>query len=242
MGKEIFWDKEKEQYLIDNYGKLSNNIIANNIGTTPRKVVCKAYHLRNKGEPVKSYPIVKWKDPKIKDAFWEAYGSVPTHKLVEQFKTTIGAIYRTASRWEAVFRGNSGRYTITELAKLLRVDEKTLARWTKIGLKISTYAKDGLTNPRKPIISNSQPRLFCGLIDLNDLKKFLKTKPEAYDLSRLGEETMFILELHRIKEIWKQKKVFCKRCQLNFWTEIHNDYPRCPECKRIASKWAKSYG
>lgn len=241
MGKEIFWDKEKQQYIIDNYGKLSNKIIADNIGATPRKVICKAYHLRNKGESVKGYPIVKWKDPKIREAFLEVYGLIPTHELAAQFKTTIGAVYRTASRLGAIFRGSDGRYTTTELAKLLGIDEKTLTRWTKMGLKVSTYAKDGLTRPRKPIISNRQPSLFCGLIDLDDLKKFFRKKPEAYDLSRLPDETRFILELHRIKEIWKQKKVFCRKCQLHFWTEIHNDQPRCPKCGRVASKWAQDY-
>lgn len=238
MGKEIFWNKEKKQYVIDNYVKLPNKLIAANIGTTAQRVICKAYHLRNKGEPVESYPIVKWKNPKIKEVLWEVYGSIPTHKLAEQFKTTIGAVQRKASKLGVIFRGSDGRYTTTELAKLLKIDEETLARWTKIGLKISAYAKDGLTKPKSP---NTQPRPYCGLIDLDDLKKFFKQRPEAYDLSRLTDETKFILELHRIKEEWKQKKVFCKICQLDFWTEIHDDQPRCPKCKRLVSKWAKSY-
>lgn len=239
MKKEIFWNEEKKQYVIDNYVKLSNELIAANIGTTAKKVICKAYHLRNKGAPVRSYPIVKWKNPEIKEALWGSYGSIPTHKLATRYKTTIGAIHRTASRLGIVFSGSTGGYTTTELAKLLKIDEQTLIRWTKMGLKISAYVKDGLTKPRKAMISNTQPRPYCGLIDPDDLKIFFKKRPEAYNLKRLTDETKFIIGLDRIKDEWKQKKVFCKKCQLDFWTEIHNDQLRCPECKRIVSKWAQ---
>ena len=241
MGKIIFWDKRKERYLVDNYGQLSNKFIAVYIGTTPRKVVRKACYLRNKGEPVKCYPMVKWKDPKIKEMFLENYGSLPTHELATRFQTTIGAVYRTASRLGAIFRGSEGRYTTTELAKLLGINEKTLTRWTKIGLRISAHAKDGLTRPRKPMASLRPPRYFCGLISLDDLKKFLIQKPEAYDLRRLTDETKFILELDQIKVTWKWKKVFCKVCRLHFWARIHNNHPRCSKCGRIVSKWAEDY-
>jgi hypothetical protein len=241
MGRNNFWNHERVQYFNDNYGKLSNRAIAEDIGTITATVTNRAYYLRSKGKLIKKNPTVNWKDPKIKEVLFEKYGSMPTSKLAKLFKTTVGAIHRAASRFRVIFKGSEGRYTITELAKLLKIDEKALRKWIKIGLKISTYAKNGRTNPRNSFNHKNRPGNFCGLINLSNLKKFLKSRPEAYDLNKLDEETRFVLELHRIKNSHKEKEAHCKRCKTIFWTEIHNDNPLCPKCKSFVSKWAKNY-
>ncbi len=239
--KEVFWDEKNQQYIVDNYGKLPTKVIAENIGTTPQKVICKAHHLRSKGKPVGSFQIIKWKNLKTREKLSEIYGSIPTHKVAARFKTTIFAIHSAARRLGIIFRGSSGRYTTTELAKILGIDEKTVKRWIGAGLRIRIYVKDGITKPRKPQISGNKPRLYCGLIGLDDLKSFFEKRPEAYNLNKLSNETKFILELHRIKEIWKQKEVYCKKCDRRFRVNLYDNHPRCPKCGKIAGKWAINY-
>lgn len=236
------WDPEEEKYIIENYGrKLSVKEIARHLNTAVHKVWCKAAHLRKKGYPVFRYSFINWRDPEMKELLFEIYGGIPTHQLAESLGTTVAAIHAATGRLRTCFKGSEGRYTFGELAGLLKIDGKAVKKWTGLGLKISSYAKDSITKPRKSSNAKGEPRYYYALIDLSDLKKFLKRRPEAYDLSKLDEKTKHFLELSRLKITWKEKEVCCKKCDDYFWTNLYNNHPRCPKCRRIASKWAINY-
>jgi len=77
-------------------------------------------------------------------------------------------------------------------------------------------------------------------VDLDDLKKFLKSKPEAVRIDNLKEEVRQMLELN-FQIPYQEKEVKCKVCLWSFWTDLYNDYPTCPKCGRKVSKWAITY-
>ncbi len=241
--KKIKWEKDAEDYVIKNYGSLSNKEIAEHLKTTVNKVRCKAAHLRWKGQPVFKYPFINWQDPEMKTQLFTEYGGKPTHQVAEKFGRAASTIYRATRNLGLSFRGNVGRYTFGELVELLKIDYKTIKKWPGCGLKITAYAKDSLTYSlsRKGARKIEEPKYFWALIDLDDLKRFLKSRPEACDLTKLDEETKHQLELNNLKIVWKEKKVSCKKCNYYFWTTLHNNKLRCPKCGRMVSKWAIDY-
>ncbi|MFH0819576.1 MAG: hypothetical protein V1892_00925 [bacterium] len=240
---QLFWNKEKEEFIIKNYGQLSPKEIAFQLKTTSNKVRCRAAYLRRKGKPVFKYPGINWRDEEMKEKLLADYGSKPTHQVAENFKTSVGAIYQAIRRLNSGFRGNDINYTFEELGELLKKDSNTIRRWKKYGLKISGYAKDSLTYSlsRKSIERKEVPQFSWALISLVDFKKFVKSRPEALNLITLGKETKHLLELTRLKIKWQEKKISCEPCNIYFWAALYNNYPRCPKCGRIVSKWAIAY-
>ncbi len=82
---------------------------------------------------------------------------------------------------------------------------------------------------------------FHALINLDDLKAFLRKRPEALNLEKIGQLEKHLLELNNIKVSFSQKLVLCKKCQKKFRADIYENFPRCPSCRCIASKWALAY-
>lgn len=241
--KKTKWGKDAKEYIIKNYGSLSTKEIAEHLKTTANKVRCKAAHLRGKGQSVFKYPFINWRDPEIKTQLFTEYGGKPTHQIAEKFDRTTSAIYRAARDLGISFKGNEGRYTFVELAKELKIQYKAIKKWPGYGLKISGYAKDSFTyslRSRKKTRKIEKPKYFCALIDLDDLKRFLKLRPEACDLAKLDQETKHLLELNNLNSVWEEKKVNCK-CNFNFWTALYNQNPKCPKCGKLVSKWAVDY-
>lgn len=243
INKKTKWEKDAKEYVIKNYGALSTEKIAEHLKTTDNKVRCKAAHLRRKGQPVFKYPFINWRDPEIKTQLFTEYGGKPTHQIAEKFATTISVIYRAARNSGISFKGNEGRYTFEELAKSLKVQYKAIKKWPGYGLKISGYAKNGLTYglSRKGAKKIEKPKYFWALIDLRNLRRFLKLRPEACDLTKLDEETRHLLELNNIHIPWKEKQVNCKKCDYYFWAALHDNKSRCQKCGRLVSKWAIDY-
>lgn len=164
---------EEDQYIIGNYGKLPNELIALGLDITPNVVRRRAAYLREKGEPVARYSIIYWKkNENKKSKLIKIYGTRPTHRTAKALGTTIQSIHRAAARTGLHFRGNDGRYTFLELAQTIKIDETTIRRWINFGLKISGFARDGCTNPRTPRDEDAPTKQSHALIDLRDLKKF----------------------------------------------------------------------
>ncbi len=248
MEKASFWTREKDDHIIANHKLKSGKQIASEIGAKPGRVRWRLYFLRKKGIIAERPRYLQWKkNEKMIDAFHRKYGAGPTHKVAKYFGTSIAGIYSTARRLDIKFVGNEGRYTFAELSQLLKIDFDTIKSWAVRGLKVSGYAQDGITRPRDNSTKERLPKDRHALIDLDDLKSFLKSKPEAYNLENLDLETKHFLELECIKVKFKKKKVFCRRCEEYFWTTLHNSISKknknaiCPKCKSYASKWAVSY-
>ncbi len=238
MKPTIEWTLEKEQYIIDNYRILPNELIAAHLSTTQNIVRCRAAHLRRNGKPVAKYPIISWRKTENKEKLTSLYGTMPTHKMASILNTTVHVIYRAAAQINLSFRGNDGNYTFSELTQILKIDGKAIRRWVNFGLKIKKFVKDGRTRPKIPKSKNTAMRRFNALIDLSDLKKFLKLRPEAYNLDKLDAETVHLLELSNYEQQWKEKKMHCKECSVYFWIKIYNSNVICPKCKRFLGKWS----
>lgn len=248
MRKVSFWIKEKDSHIIANYKLKSGKQLASEIGAKPGRVRWRLYFLRKKGIFTGRPRYLQWKKTEeMIDAFHRKYGAVPTHKVAKYFGASIAGIYSTAKRLGVKFAGNEGRYTFSELSRILKTDFDTIKSWTVRGLKVSGYAQDGLTRPRDNSTKERLSKDRHALIDLDDLKSFLKSRPEAYDLENLDFDAKYLLELERVKIKFKEKKVFCRRCGEYFWTTLHNSIGKknknvvCPKCKSYASKWATSY-
>ncbi len=192
------WTDEQEQFLIDYYGKIPDNEIAVRISKKPNEIRSKAHHLRKKGKPIARRTSDKLKNPLNIEKLLDSYGGILTHKLAKEYGVGISAIYRAVKKRRVIFAANDGRYTLSEIAKVLKIDAKTVKRWVYLKLKISAYAKDGLTSPNLPKSANSASRPFHALIRTKDLKNFFTLRPEAYDLEKLDGVTKYILGLSRI--------------------------------------------
>ncbi len=239
------WSDEEKEYIIENFGKLPIKTITQNLGegVTENKVRSKAAHLRSKGRLSFKHRKIKWSDrsdPWVREIL-SKYGKKPTHKLAKKLGIKISTLWKGAQKLGIHFKGNSGKYTIGELAEFFHKDEKAVRRWKEYGLAISNYAKDGLTDCSvKKSQKKSTQKSFHALIDLDDLKKFIKLRPEAVRIDNLEEEVKQMLELD-FQIPYQKKKVQCKVCPCFFWTDLYNDSPTCPKCGRKVSKWAIAY-
>lgn len=179
------WSKDELKFLKENYRKLEGKEIAKKLNRSESSIRNKLFYLKINKK--------KWTKKEIE--FLEENIERTDRYLSKKLNRSIKSIKR---KKHGMKLKDYTILTASEVARILKVDVKTIIRWNKLGLKMKKNNPEKVCSPFR--------------IKTDELLKFLKKNQKLWnasklDLYALGVEPKWLIEKRKedYKKIWFKK-------------------------------------